>query len=47
MMVQEEYERLTIDEQLRTVIQDNNQVWILKLINIFSLLISCISSNIV
>ena len=25
-----------VDEQLRTVIQDNNQVWILKLINIFS-----------
>lgn len=36
MMVQEEYKMLTIDEQLRTVIQDNNQVWILKLINIFS-----------
>ena len=38
MMVQEEYEMLTIDEQLRTVIQDNNQVWILKLINIFATL---------
>lgn len=36
MMVQEEYKMLTIDEQLRRVIQDNNQVWILKLINIFS-----------
>ena len=36
MKVQEEYKMLTIDEQLRTVIQDNNQVWILKLINIFS-----------
>lgn len=36
MMVQEEYEMLTIEEQLKTVIQDNNQVWILKLINIFS-----------
>ena len=36
MMVQEEYEMFTIDEQLRTVILDNNQVWILKLINIFS-----------